>query len=307
MIKNGRTRALSGASLVLGALPVGSGQHRAVRLLYERTIRPAQGELRRSCRLRGTNADVELELSDFVQAQTFLTRRYDPEIIDCMRRRLGSRPSVVMDVGAHIGLVTVQLALRCRAASIHAFEPHPDNVRELTRNLARNRIRDVNVNNCAVSDTSGTVVLRVADEGTNWHYVQRDGEGMAVPSVTLDEYAGRVGIEEVDVLKLDVEGHEPSVLRGALGLLQRAAIGMIVTEIHEEFRSRDDGGEGGVRGMLAEFGYEMREVPGLGWHKLRRQPRNVYRNVFFERGSRPRPASSQTRRRVDAHLPHAEA
>jgi FkbM family methyltransferase len=278
-----RIRLLSGASAALGALPVGSGQHRAVRLLYERVIKPAPDEeLWATCRLRGTSTELELNLKDFVQGQTFLARRYDPELVHFMRARLGRRPAVLVDVGAHIGLVAAQLAVFCPQAAIHAFEPHPGNAAALRRNLARNRGGSVAVNACAVSDTEAGVVLSVATEGSNWHYVRRDGEGVATPSVTLDGYTGRAGIDRVDMLKLDVEGHEPSVLRGALGLLEDGAIETIVTEIHEEFRWRDAVGDDDVQTILARYGYRMREIPGLGLHRLRKPPGNVYRNVYFE-------------------------
>ncbi len=246
--------------------------------------------------MRGTRAEFDLYLKDFVQAQTFLTRRYDPELVHFMRARLGARPAVVMDVGAHIGLVAAQLAVCCPNATVHAFEPHSENVAALRRNLARNRVENVTVNSCAVSDSEDGVVLSVAPEGSNWHYVHRAGEGVPTRSVTLDGYARRAHIDRVDVLKLDVEGHEPSVLRGGLEMLRQGAIGMIVTEIHEEFRWRDDVGDGNIRTILAGYGYRMKEIPGLGLHKLRKAPQNVYRNVCFEHissfatGFRARPA-----------------
>lgn len=274
----GARALLRASSMALGQLPVGSGQHRFVRILFDRVI--AGEATSGTARLRDSDAEFELNLGDFVQAQAFLTRRYDPALVSFLLSRVHAG-SIVADVGAHIGLVTVQLAKRCPMATVHAFEPFPDNVDALRRNVVRNQLDNVIINPLAVSEQAAVLRLAIAEEGSNWHHLdERAQSGVEVRSVTLDQYASDTGLERIDVLKLDVEGHEPSVLRGAGALLADGAIGVIVAEIHDEFRHRD--GDGELSERLRSFGYKMSQIPELGLHRIR-PPKRIYRNVFFER------------------------
>jgi FkbM family methyltransferase len=230
--------------------------------------------------LRGNGGRFELDLSDFVQAQTFLTRRYDPELVAFIGSRLHAG-AVAFDVGAHIGLVAVQLALAKPKATIHAFEPSPENAAALHRNIVLNRLANVLVCPVAVSERAGIARLAIRSEGSNWHRIGEGGAGIDVAAVTLDEYADEQRIERVDVLKLDVEGHEPSVVKGARSLLLSGRVGAIILEENDAFDSSD-----GVSELLAGLGYRRGKLPRLGLHRVRTGPRNRYRNVVYERYGR---------------------
>ena len=120
------------------------------------------------------------------------------------------------------------------------------------RNLEANgRVRDaVVVNRRAVSDAPGTLSMRrreslfvgsvMADES------QRDA-GETVATVTLDGYCQERGIDHIDVLKVDVEGHETQVMAGARELIERRAIDVVILEV--------DAGRAALYRSLAEAGY----------------------------------------------------
>jgi FkbM family methyltransferase len=275
-----RVQLLRAAGLLLGALPEGSGQHRVVSRLYRRVIATSPVDLTVTARLRENGGYFTLNLSDFVQAQAFLNRRYDSELVHFIRARVPFG-GLMVDVGAHIGLVAVQVARERPNATVHAFEPFPNNVSALKSNVERNELSNVIVNAAALSDRTGSVTMTVASEGSNWHYVGGQ-DGLSVDALTLDDYARQAGIDRIDVLKVDVEGHEPSVLRGAGGLLRSGAIRTIVAEIHDEFKHRDPESDGDLVAILGKHGYRMAEIPGRGLHRFRTASRNVYRNVFFE-------------------------
>jgi FkbM family methyltransferase len=140
---------------------------------------------------------------------------------------------VVFDVGANVG-DWAALALEIRSdLKIHCFEPSAATFRHLT---ARNFGDGVVCNNFGFSSATREAHLQVYEEGSglNSLYVRRgleDGLGLATQSQTeiirvetLDGYCQRAEVHSIDFLKIDVEGHELEVLKGAIRMLSRKAI-----------------------------------------------------------------------------------
>lgn len=159
--------------------------------------------------------------------------------------------AVVFDVGGGIGTYAM-VAARRAAAAVHLFEPHPANLERVRANLARNGCSDrVRVLPVAVSSREGfTTLRRGGGPFTSRIGVVGDQQSPdTVPAVTLDAHCARFGIERVDLLKVDVEGHEADVLSGAVGLLAARRIGVVVFEIGPSLpRSR---------AILANHGYRL--------------------------------------------------
>ena len=144
---------------------------------------------------------------------------------------------VIVDLGAHIGVVSIYLAKKHPGVTIHAFEPSPPVYALLEENLRRNRVRNVVAHNLAVSATSGTVELVAhltsnSAGSTAWLSTNDlpGHERFTVQSLSLDDIFERFHIEECALLKIDVEGSEHEVLR-ASRLLGRARC--IRGEFHE--------------------------------------------------------------------------
>lgn len=127
--------------------------------------------------------------------------------------------AVVADVGAHIGVVTVLLAGLCPKGHVYAFEPVAENHAHLTANIAANHLENVTAQRLAVFDTDGEVSLEYDAVYPGGSHVGR--AGATVPSVRLDTWAGRAGLDRLDLVKLDVEGVELAVLDGAADTLRR--------------------------------------------------------------------------------------
>jgi FkbM family methyltransferase len=148
-----------------------------------------------------------------------------------------------IDVGANVGYMTLAMIARMRdAGRVFSFEPHPVLYGEFRGNVAsaRNRYPNVEVIELreALSDTRGTAWLShppgFEDNRGLAAIAARDGEnarGHEVSTRRLDDYADELGAK-VALAKIDVEGHEPAVLRGARGLLERGVIHHIILEEH---------------------------------------------------------------------------
>ncbi len=136
----------------------------------------------------------------------------------------------VVDVGANIGRYSL---IAARSASrVIAIEPVPSNFSMLKENIKLNRFSHVIGLNIAVSDRAGQRNMYLTGEANatkssldeEWSRgVGRTDaiEVVRVDSDTLDNVVGRLGITSLDWLKVDVEGHEVHVLRGAQLTLQR--------------------------------------------------------------------------------------
>jgi FkbM family methyltransferase len=138
---------------------------------------------------------------------------YEAEKVKAFTRALQNK-RVVYDIGANVGYYSmIASALLGTAGHVIAFEPDVRNICFFHRHLSLNDISNVEVVDAAVSDKSGTAVFcqefgrsmgRLSDEG-----------GVTVRTLALDDFIGESHAPVPDVLKIDVEGAEMRVLRGA--------------------------------------------------------------------------------------------
>ena len=145
---------------------------------------------------------------------------------------------VIVDVGANIGASAVFFKTRYPRARIYAFEPVPSNFDLLQRNTAE--FRDVQVFREALSDQNGELELihsgNAANEG-GWGFEQpaqelNGGEDrLRVPMFESGKRLQDLGIQHIDILKLDTEGSESRILSG-LGDSLLAKTAFIVGELH---------------------------------------------------------------------------
>jgi FkbM family methyltransferase len=138
----------------------------------------------------------------------------------------GDRPLVVLDVGANIGAWTREALKALPAATVHAFEPSSTAFARLAEAFSSEP--RVSVHQLALSAADGDAVLYANEPGSGAASLTRrrlDHIGLdfsheeTVATRTLESWAGEAGLDAIDVLKMDVEGHELDVLRGAGGLL----------------------------------------------------------------------------------------
>jgi FkbM family methyltransferase len=150
---------------------------------------------------------------------------YEPNVVVAMARHLEA-DDVVLDVGAHIGVITCLVAGMVPAGRVHAFEASARNFAYLQRNVASNGLANVSARRVAVYDGStDQLELSVAADNTASAFVAetalREGDVEVVAATSLDAWADEEGIDRVDLVKLDVEGAELRVLAGARQLLRR--------------------------------------------------------------------------------------
>jgi FkbM family methyltransferase len=153
---------------------------------------------------------------------------YEPQVADWFRVEPGD---TVVDVGAHIGRYTLVAAKR--AARVVAVEPDPSNLLILRENITLNRFSNVTVVPVALSNRPGRASLFLSQSANKgMHSLEPDWsqapshigiqETVEVDCETLDSIVRTEGLERVDWLKVDVEGHELAVLEGGQETLSRS-------------------------------------------------------------------------------------
>ena len=159
------------------------------------------------------------------------------------------------DVGANIGTVTIPVAMT--GAECLAFEPEPANAARLAENAELNLLGNVTVIEAAMWSEPGTVALRVdGAEGAGRSRVVETGDDAAieVPAATIDQVAGG-GASAPDLLKVDVEGAELEVLRGAQRTLAAGRVREVFVETHPPALERAGASEADVAALLNDLGY----------------------------------------------------
>jgi FkbM family methyltransferase len=150
---------------------------------------------------------------------------------------LGLKGATVFECGGHHGRDCVLLAKMVGdEGHVVSFEPHPHNIDVLRRNIGLNQLHNTIPVHAAVGSRNGSLSIRAR---SNAKVTNRGG--IEVPVVTIDNWAEDHRMWP-DVIKIDVEGYEFEVLRGAKKALKRSPA--LAVEIHcnivEEFGSKPE-------------------------------------------------------------------
>ena len=241
-------KARAGAhKLVWGVRTVGVGAtiQGSARLIALRVRRPTSAAVH----LRSGGTLTYDYPSQLVPALVVFGDLIDPEFEFL---RLVSKTSwIVIDVGAGIGQFSV-FAARLPSAAVHAFEPSIANIRSLRRNVELNGVSDrVVLHQTALSAESGEAFFTTAPKAylSRLDSVVGAADGTLVPVRTLSDECRDLGIDRVDVLKINVAGFEPAVLEGADPFLSEGRADVLVLLIGTQSLT--------AYGRLAGHGYRF--------------------------------------------------
>lgn len=151
-------------------------------------------------------------------------------LFDDIRRRLkNERFEVIFDVGANVGQSAKNLTLHYSGSRIYSFEPAPNTFKTLQR--AVKSFGNTVAVNLGMGDKPQTV--RFDDRGPSDMARIGDQSDETLPRVeitTVDDYCSQNGIHRIDYLKIDTEGNDLNVLKGAIRMLSDSRISVIVVE-----------------------------------------------------------------------------
>jgi FkbM family methyltransferase len=179
---------------------------------------------------------------------------------------LCARARSIVDVGANTGVYSLVAKTINPDAVVTAFEPLERIYRKLIDNIRINGL-DVSAHAVALSNRTGEgFYFDTLTEHVYSVTVNKNILGPGVPfekrtleTIALDEFIQRTGLERIDLMKIDVESHEPEVLEGFAGHLDRFHPDMLIEVLDDEVAGR-------LNGILAGRPYryyDISEVAGL--------------------------------------------
>lgn len=173
---------------------------------------------------------------------------------------------VFFDIGAHTGETALTVLRNFEGATVYSFEAHPATFAELQKVVTDSRVKLFPL---AVSDRIGNATffdyghLATCNSlvGENQFAVRSGNPArtLSVPCITLDQFCKQENVPHIDVLKIDTEGHDLSVLQGAAQTLKCRGVSFV----HIEFNSMTprQGSTGGalmpIGAMLEDAGFEF--------------------------------------------------
>jgi FkbM family methyltransferase len=242
--------------------PLNWGRHfmRDLRPLFEKTgaLKPVRMEIE-------PGVSLLLDPKDYLSRMILISGEWQPGVWQSVSSSL-SNGAVFLDVGAHIGYDTIKAAVRVgETGRVVAFEPNPNTLAQLRANIAASRASIVIVEPIACTDREQMLTLydstsegNSAASSLSLANADEHSEG-ALPSYRvrgrrIDDVVGELGLKRVDVVKIDVEGAEYSVLRGARETLTRFHPKIVLEMEPRELANMNTKVED-LRSLLREMGY----------------------------------------------------
>lgn len=265
-----RERIVRVAGALLKALPPFRGRVRAGMSLYRLLHRP--GDVWQvETALFPERLRFRLNLQSAHERMAWLMNGYEPTTTDLFASL--HRDGSILDVGANIGLIALPLARRTRDARLFAFEPVPSNFVALTRHIEWNRLdHRITPFPFALGDRDGMTEIAVEVPGqsgtANILPAYPDANHFEIELRTIDSLISDGTVPgRIDLVKLDTDGYDLHVLRGATKML-REHRPIIYAELNDHCLHWHGERVEDAEALLRQYEYEL--LPRIGGPDERR-------------------------------------
>lgn len=210
-------------------------------------------------------AELEVDIHDTIGGAIYRQGIFDIGVSECAWRLL--RPSdQVVDAGANIGYMTSVFAAKIGSGgNVHSFEPHPVIREKLAANVARfgKNFAAVTIHGVALGDADGTADLVEADafttnQGTAFLADDNTPGNVKRHQVAVKRLDEIFPTEKFGLIKIDVEGHEAKLIKGAENIFKTRRARNVIYEDHTL-------GQSGLPEMFSQQGYSVFAVGHNFW------------------------------------------
>lgn len=210
--------------------------------------------------------------------------------------RLWKPGDVFVDIGANIGVFSLMAAKRLGDdGMVHAFEPVSQSFERLKANLALNPHLRIVAHRVGLSDHGGTATIYVPLHNNlgmaSLHPFDDPAKTESIALSTLDEQVAVLGLARIDIVKIDVEGHELSVLKGGRQSLERFRP-VVASELAVNHLRRAGVSPEAVVAFMSELGYRWLGIDDHG-RFVPDAPLPEHGNVVFWPAERAEPEVSR--------------
>jgi FkbM family methyltransferase len=205
-----------------------------------------------------SNVKLAIHPNNEMSRISYVTKTYEEETMNFLKREL-SQDDVVLDIGANNGYYS--LLCSTIAKKVIAFEPSPRDFSRLKENKELNKFDHLIIENFGLSDSEKKLEMLIAND---YHSGQNTLESKFVYDISLkekitidlkplDSYIKKANINKIDVIKIDVDGHEMNVLRGAEFVFSKMKPRAIIFEIVTEWPEK----KADIEKFFTDLGYEI--------------------------------------------------
>lgn len=257
------------AQSVFRLWPFSRGKQTVAHHLFQKALQDFQATVR----LTRGKIIYELNLHDRIQAIFYLTGLYEAKTVQAACEILrGAKHPVFVDVGANVGLMSLQIKEQVPHAEIHLFEADPEIFACVKKNMEMNSLSQIFLNHLAVSSVSGQTLNFVRSPNSiesGWGRLENEtnktgqSQRVSVRTISIDQYLRDHQLDKVDVLKIDVEGAEESVLRGCAESFKGKKIKSIICEMHPSALQEFDSSTVKIRELLFQAGFQEKKKVDL--------------------------------------------
>ena len=203
------------------------------------------GEPKRAMQIKtiyGFKIKIDPVNDNGVEKSIFYTGTYEAGTLYILDNLLNKGDNF-FDIGSNIGLMGIYAAHKVGDnGTVHAFEPEPDTFKILKENCTINKLKNIRINNFALGDNEGTANIYPnldINRGAS-SLVRSDGSiGKKVTITTLDKYLTQVKINSIRLIKIDIEGYEFKMLKGAIELLRSENAPIICIEYSKKVQRNE--------------------------------------------------------------------
>lgn len=154
-----------------------------------------------------------------------------------------SEDEIVIDIGANIGYYALLESQLINKGEIYAIEPVPSNKDLLYKNVRANNSNNISIFQYAIGDKEGMSKMYIYDR-CNWCSLEKNSEitikeEIDVPIITLDEFVDRHVHKDPTFIRMDVEGYEYHIIKGASKILEKGKHLKLFIEFHPHIMSRE--------------------------------------------------------------------
>jgi FkbM family methyltransferase len=242
---------------IFRSFPVFRGKDRLARIIFKRKIK------NKNCfwiRGKGGCEYLVPNIIENVGFEIFVNGIYEQGTSDFIIERLPSN-GVFLDLGANIGAITIPVQSKRKDIRIYCVEAAPWVYEFLERNLERNEVTNVKTFNKALFYTDSETLNFYSPE-------EKFGKGSlspvftekVIPVITMrvDTLLEKQGVAKVDMIKIDVEGYESHVFKGAAALLARSDAPDIIFEFVDWAEAAANRAKAGdAQQILKDLGYRI--------------------------------------------------
>lgn len=202
-----------------------------------------------------------LNLNDLIQRQIFYIGVYEYWETKFIKSVL--KPGMVFcDVGANIGYYSLQAAKAVGPTGVvYAFEPFPITYDQLMYNIRLNKLKNIHAFKIALSDKKSKAFMVNKNKEINLGCSRlstsdNDNERIEITKDTFSAFCYENNLNRIDVLKVDIEGHEGKFFEGAYSVIEKHKP-IIITEINTSGLARYNVKPDYIKHYLENFGYKL--------------------------------------------------